>query len=252
MGRPTMAALWARLEPHAAAFGPDDETQRPAVLLFHGCGGVREHLAAYAEAASAAGVRAFVVDSYAPRGWSHGYALSAVCTGVRFWGRERAGDVLAAAWGVSRRADVDASRLALAGWSHGAWAVMDLMTMALERTGEAALVDPNPAPLAGLRALFLAYPYGGFGALSRRRRWRRSPEVLGIIPARDHVTGRGDALRLYATARAGGSKTEIWEMKAGTHSFDETTGVPPMRHHPEMAAEARKRFAEFLQKTLQP
>lgn len=70
---------------------------------------------------------------------------------------------------MTRRPEVDASRIVLAGWSHGGWAIMDLMTMGWEQPGEAGLADPDPTPLKGLRGLFLAYPYGGFGALSRRR-----------------------------------------------------------------------------------
>ncbi|HBI17949.1 MAG TPA: dienelactone hydrolase, partial [Brevundimonas sp.] len=46
---------WARLEPHLTVVGPDDALPRPAVLLFHGCGGLRDHLPRYAEVARAAG-----------------------------------------------------------------------------------------------------------------------------------------------------------------------------------------------------
>ncbi len=232
--------------------GPTDELRRPAVLLFHGCGGVRGHMAEYAQAAAAAGVRAFIIDSFAPRGWGFGFGVAFVCTGARFWGRERAGDVLAALWGLTRRADVDPERLCLAGWSHGGWTIMDLMTMPLTQPGEAALADPNPGLLAGVRSLFLAYPYGGFGALSRRRRWLRSPEVLGVVPSWDHVTCRADVKSIYAPVRRGGGALELWEMQAGSHSFDEPAPHFPMRRHPEMAGESRRRFAAFLARTLEP
>lgn len=69
------------------------------MLLFHGCGGMRPHLQVYAEAARDLGLRAYLVDSFAARGWPKAYTRFLVCTGARFWGRERAGDVLAAAWG---------------------------------------------------------------------------------------------------------------------------------------------------------
>ena len=221
------------------------------MVFFHGCGGVRPRLIElYARVAVARGCRAFSVDSLAHRRWSRAFALSLICSGAVFRGPERAGDVLAAASGLSRRPDVDATRLMLAGWSHGAWSIMDLMTMPLVRAGEAGLADPDPTPLAGVRSVFLAYPYGGFAALSRRREWLRRPAVMGLIPRRDHVTRRADARRLYTTAERGGCETEVWEMDAGTHAFDEPTTNPPMRHHPEMAAEARRRFAAFLERTL--
>ncbi len=244
------AERWAALSPYIQVFGPEDDQPRPAVLLFHGCGGLRPHLPLYAATAAAAGVRAFVVDSYTPRGWSQAYGRAFVCTGMRFWGRERAGDVLAALHGVSARADVDAGRLALAGWSHGGWASMDLMTMPLVRSGEAGLADPDPAPLAGVKALFLAYPYGGYGALSQRLPWRRHPRVLALIAGRDHVTQPARARRLHDASRAAGCQVELWELPDATHSFDEPTGVPPMRHAPDLTAQAVTRFGAFVSDAL--
>ena len=57
------------LAPSVQACGPPDEEPRPAVLLFHGCAGVREHIDIYARVAAEAGYRAFTIDSYQPRGW---------------------------------------------------------------------------------------------------------------------------------------------------------------------------------------
>ncbi len=111
----TTAERWAMLEPHTQHVGPDDDRARPAVLLFHGCGGLRAHLPLYAEAAKAAGIRAFIIDSFGARGWSRAFALATVCTGVRLRGWARAGDVMAAIQGLSQRPDVDGSRLGLGG-----------------------------------------------------------------------------------------------------------------------------------------
>ena len=233
-------------------YGPDDDHPRPAVLLFHGCSGAHAHLDEYAHTAARAGIRAFVVDSFKPRGWSNAYGAAFVCTGARFWGRERAGDVLAALWGVAQRADVDPARICLAGWSHGGWTIMDLMTMPLVSPGEAGLTDPTAAPLAGVRSVFLAYPYGGFGTLSRRRPWLRTPEVLGVVPAWDHITRRADVDRMYQTLRKSGVQLELWEAPEGSHSFDEPAPQFPMRRNPEMADEAQRRFRAFVMRTLQP
>lgn len=240
----TLARRWAALKPHVRSYGAEGP-DRPAVLLFHGCGGVRSHLDLYARAAAAEGWAAFIVDSYAARGWSRARALATVCTGVSFWGSERAGDVLAAAWGVGRDGRADPSRVALAGWSHGAWSVMDLMTMPLVRPGEAGLADPGPEPLDGLRGLFLVYPYGGFGALSRVRPWRRAPRTEAVLALRDHVTSAADARRLHQQARRCGAEVVVHEVDA-THSFDEETGVFPMRHEPPLLAENVERFRAFL------
>ena len=222
------------------------------MIFFHGCGGVRPRLIElYARVAVARGCRAFSVDSLAHRRWSRAFALSLICSGAVFRGPERAGDVLAAASGLSRRPDVDPTRLMLAGWSHGAWSIMDLMTMPLVRAGEAGLADPDPTPLAGVRSVFLAYPYGGLGALSRFRPWLRKPDVLGVVAGKDHVTNVGDARRLYRAARAAGARVDVWEAAEATHAFDEegpTFGV--MRHHAELSREAARRFEQFVRRTL--
>ena len=248
----TIERRWDMLAPHVRAFGPPDEEPRPAVILFHGCAGVRPHMDIYAHAAAREGFRVFVIDSYEPRGWSQGYATAVVCSGAMFWGRERAGDVLAAVWGLSQDPGVDASRINLAGWSHGAWSIMDLMTMALDRPGEAALADPSPECLSGVKSLFLVYPYGGPGALSRTRPWVRTPETFGVVAEKDHLTGQADALRVFDAAKQEGADTHLW-IAPGTHAFDAPghEGFPsPMRYDPELADTARNRFIAFLHRTL--
>ena len=248
----TVEQRWSALAPGVRVYGPADGRARPAVIGFHGCGGVRPRLIElYARAAVAQGCRVYSVNSYAHRRWSRAYALGLICSGAVFRGPERAGDVLAAVHGLRRRPDVDPSRLMLAGWSHGAWSIMDLMTMPLVRPGEAGLADPDPAPLAGVRSVFLAYPYGGLGALSRSRPWLRKPDVLGVVAGKDHVTNIGDARRLYRAARAAGARVEVWEAAEATHAFDEegpTVGV--MRHHAALSREAVRRFDRFVGRTL--
>ena len=241
----TMEARWARLRPHVRVHGPK-HGKRPTVLMFHGCGGVRPQLHGYAEAAAALGWRSVVVDSYAPRGWSRAYALAFVCTGLVFRGEERTGDLLAAVWGAVEDLDADPDHIVLAGWSHGSWSIMDLMTMPLDSPGEAGLADPSSAPLEGVKGLVLAYPYGGVGALTRTRRWVRTPPALAMLAERDHVTSVRDAERLYEAVQASGADIDIWRVDA-THAFDEP-GDPiwPVSYHSPLAAEALDRFGRFL------
>ena len=248
----TVERRWDMLAPSVRPYGAPGNDPRPAVILFHGCAGVRPHFDTYAEAAAQEGYRAFIVDSYEPRGWSQGYATTMVCSGAMFWGRERAGDVLAAVWGLSQDPGVDASRIALAGWSHGAWSIMDLMTMPLERPGEASLADASGACLAGVKSLFLAYPYGGPGALSRSRGWVRAPETFGVVAERDHLTAQADALRVFDAPRHRGADVDVW-IAPGTHAFDAPghEGFPsPMRYDAELAGEMLQRFNSFLHRTL--
>ena len=240
----TLSQRWARLEPHTTVVGPDDDRPRPAVLLFHGCGGLRDHLPRYAGAAKAEGWRAFTVDSYAPRGWSRPFALATVCTGLLLRGGERAGDILAALHGVSQRRDVDASKIVLAGWSHGGWGIMEAMSA--DRSGPSlGVADPGGIALDGVVGTYLAYPYVGAAALNRMRPWRHCPRTLAVIARSDHLTTVRNAERVHAMIRDCGAEVETW-VADGSHSFDEPTSAPPMKYDPDLTAEALRRFGALL------
>ncbi|TPW06181.1 MAG: dienelactone hydrolase-like protein [bacterium] len=222
----TLSQRWSMLEPAVTVVGPDDDRPRPAVILFHGCGGLRGHLPKYAAAAKAAGWRAFIVDSYGPRGWSRAFAMAMVCTGVLLHGSQRAGDILAALLGVSQRRDVDGSKIVLAGWSHGG-------------------SDAGSVPLDGVIGTWLAYPYVGIGAFNKMRPWKHCPKTVAVISRTDHLTTVRNAQQVHDMVRNCGADVETW-IADGTHSFDEPMTAPPMRYHPELAAEAERRFVALL------
>lgn len=241
----TLQQRWARLEPHTTLVGPDDDQRRPTALLFHGCGGLRDHLPLYAEAAGTAGWRAAIIDSYAARGWSRQYALATVCSGLQFHGDKRAGDVLAALDGLSRHALVNPERIVLAGWSHGGWGIMEAMSADRSRAC-LGVADPGAVSLEGVKGAWLAYPYVGVGAWNRMRAWRHCPKVLAVIARKDHLTTVRNAERVHEMIRGCGAQVESW-LAEGTHSFDEPTGAPPMRHDLALSEEARRRFRAFLE-----
>lgn len=243
----TVEERWGRLEPRVVAVGPTDwlgATRRPAVLLFHGCGGMRPHLPLYAEAAKAQGWRAFIVDSYAPRGIGSIAAATTVCTGLTLRGNARAGDVLAAIHGVSRRPDVDPARLAVAGWSHGGWSIMEMLSAA-RRPGDIGLADPEIVTLSGLKGVALFYPYVGAMAVARAAPWRCRPKTWAVIARRDHLTTVANAERVLKVQSDLGVPVDRW-IAEGTHSFDEPTGAGMMRHDPVLTREAISRFGAFL------
>ena len=241
----TLAARWNLLEHGLTVVGPEDDRPRPAVILFHGCGGLRDHMAHYAEAAKAVGWRAFIIDSWGARGWSRRRALMTVCTGLTMHGGRRAGDVLAALDGVSRRRDVDPEKLVLAGWSHGGWGIMEAMS-SQRRPGMLGVADPGAVSLKGVIGAYLAYPYIGFGANNRMRPWTHCPRTLAVISRGDHLTTVRNAERVHAMVRNCGAEVETW-IAEGTHAFDEPGASRPMRYHPELADEALRRFAALLE-----
>lgn len=104
----------------------------PAVVLLHGCGGPYQRagetselsvrMREYARRFNGWGVHVLVTDSLTPRGETE------LCTqrfGMRrVTTRERRLDALGAMHWLAARSDVDAQRLGLVGWSHGAGAVL--------------------------------------------------------------------------------------------------------------------------------
>jgi dienelactone hydrolase len=246
----TLAERWAALAPHAVWRAPDGEGPFPTVLLFHGCGGRRAFLDRYMTAMASRGLAAVSIDSFAPRGWSRARVLATVCTGLELPGHRRAGDVLASLWGVSRDARVDAGRLALAGWSHGGWAIMDLMTMALTRSGEAGVADPDAALRDGVKALALAYPYCGPGALTNLRAWRHAPEVFAFVGEADRVARPAVCRRAFRRARDAGARVETWFIPGAAHAFDQGVGGAATRFDAAITGEAQTRMIGFLAERL--
>jgi dienelactone hydrolase len=243
----TLAGRWAKLEPSLVVVRPEGAGPFPTVLVFPGCGGIRSHLDRYATAAVAAGWMVVRVESFKARGWSEAFTRTFICTGLLFRGGDRAGDVMAAIAGVRTAPDVDPDRLALAGWSHGAWAIMDLMTLPLDGGQAAGIADPEGLDLTGVLGAFLPYPYVGFPAASRRHDWRRPLRCLFVLPTRDHLA----TLRQYEKAldhvRAAGSEVETWVVK-GTHAFDEP-GLTDKHilNDPALTDQAIDRFGKFLE-----
>ena len=171
-------------------------------------------------------------------------AMATVCTGLHFRGHARGGDVLATIDGLSRRPEVDAGRLCLAGWSHGGWGILEAMS-ADPRPGALGLSDPAACDLAGVKGAWLAYPYVGFLAANRMKPWRHCPKTLGVIARTDHLTTVRNAERVHAMVRNCGVEVETW-IAEGTHAFDEPMSAPPMRHDPELAKEAIRRFTALM------
>jgi len=249
----TLDERFERLLPNVMAFGPPDDVKRPALLIFHGCGGIAPNLLIYARHAAEAGIRAYIVDSFTPRGWSRKHAANWVCKGLKLRGYERSGDVLAMLHGLSQRPDVDSSRLLLAGWSHGAWAIMDLMTQTLTEPGEARLADGDAKALDGVKGLFLVYPYINLMARSVTRPWHHKPKTLAVLSLKDHLASYTHSLALIRRLRTQGVDVETMTFNA-THAFDEIgidkTGI--MAYDEAALNSTIKALEEFIAANLGP
>lgn len=246
----TLEARARLIEPSVQFFLPTQgEPPYPAVIQFHGCGGMRQaFMEQWAKVANERGYLAVVVDSFAPRGITRERALETVCAGKELIGSERAGDALAAYEIVRQRSDVDPGRIVLAGWSHGGWTVMDLLAM----TGAGAA----PAGVAGASADFrpagavLVYPYCGRGAWSRFAKWRPAPPALALIAGADTVVDPRECARLFDKMKSAGGDVAMVVYDGADHVFDDKHLPDEFKHFfdAEAQADAERRYGAFLEK----
>ena len=244
----------AFMEPHVHVRYPPGEGSFPCVVLVHGCGGVRRVTHAYAEAAAKAGVAAVIVDSLAPRGVSYEQALARVCTGRILWGRERAADLYAALDLVRADPRLDPGRIALTGWSHGGWTLLDAMALARSGQPPDGLKDAPREPFAGVRAALLIYPYMSLPALARRRPILAGVPIEAVLVEHDSMASEIDAAEIFARWKKAGHPVTWSTLGAVTHGFDEPDHHPesPLRYDSQASAETRAKFVDFLKRRLDP
>ncbi|MCH8489135.1 MAG: dienelactone hydrolase family protein [Oceanicaulis sp.] len=214
----------------------------PAVILLSGCGGVRDVQDVYAREANAEGWAALIVDSHSARGIGPTGARLLVCTGARMRGQDRASDVFAALELLRADPRIDARRLALTGWSHGGWTVLDAMASA--EAGER-----GETPFEGVRGAFLIYPYCGAIIRARRDPIGAPFPVDAILAGRDAIADHRTCERLFARQRASGAMIRPPVLFGeATHAFDaeDQPWDPRMRYDAEQAAEAHTLFRRFL------
>lgn len=247
----TVSQRFQKLAPHMHVLGSESGAKKPALLVFHACNGIKSHLMDYAQQAVAQGYVVFVIDSFAPRKIGETEAVTTVCTGLQLSGYERSGDILAALWGVAQRDDVKADHILAAGWSHGAWALMDLMTEPLNAPQQAGLADPDGGCLQGLKGLFLVYPYVNFPARSTHKGWHFAPDVTAIVAEQDFLTPAFKAKSTFADLEKQGVKVNLISLEA-SHCFDEINFhySPLMQYDGPAHAATQLALDRFLQSYL--
>jgi dienelactone hydrolase len=228
---------------------PEGEGPFPVVLQFHGCGGMKNLQARWAATAKAAGWAVLVVDSYGHRRIDRLEAYATVCTGLQLWGRERAGDLYAMLEWARGQTWADPSRIAVAGWSHGAWTVLD--AMALQPGAEAEkvtrLAGLRDEPLEGVVGAFLLYPWQGWGALAPTRGLRYDIPIQAIVGSADTVVGGKGVARTLRSMKTPRLPIQVEMFEGATHAFDEIEAQDwRVKYSPELTARAHGMYAEFL------
>jgi dienelactone hydrolase len=220
----------------------------PVVLLLHGCAGPRpEFQRQWARVATQAGYAAIIIDSTGPRGLSRKQALEKVCAGKQLFGQERAGDIPATLFTLQKDPRLDLSQLVLSGWSHGAWTVMDYLTM-----------RDHGDPSSGLKSfdyvtpkidgVILFYPYCGIGSLSRFRKWNQTPPTLALIAGGDTIVDAQQCIAFFNKTSAKGVPVNVTVYPGAEHVFDDPFLEPDYIdwYNEAFLEDAKKRYSAFL------
>ncbi len=249
--------------------GPVPAGGWPAIVGLHGCAGLyrdpdaRElrlaaRYARYAAELSAQGYVVLLPDSFRPRGTREMCTVKAREQTVP--PSTRRFDALASLAYLAARRDVDRTRVAVIGWSHGGSTALaainakDAAVSALRaRDGEAFF-----------RAAVAFYP-GCTAPLRAGNRWRAAVPTLIMIGALDDWTPAKSCVDLGEAAKARGDPLDVVVYANSHHGFDAPfgpltrwtnvpNGVDPsgvtFGSNPEAAAASRVRLNDFLRERL--
>lgn len=245
----TLAEHQALLKDHITILTPSEgEAPFPTVIQFHGCARMgREFHENWANVALEAGHAAVIIDSNNARDIGYEEALNTICEGKALLGQERAGDVLAAIEFVKDDPRLNAEDIVLAGWSHGAWTLMDFFTMDMTRTHPANLLrDDLVKPDVDGAILF--YPHCGPGALSKTRPWEHELPVLAFVAGQDSIVEPEPCINFFSAQEKSGSPTSLVVYPDADHIFDDATIVDdyPEYYDEKAAEDAIARYSLFL------
>lgn len=184
---------------------PEGKGPFPAVVLVHGCSGIRPNAAMWSRFLRDHGYASLILDSFGPRG------VDEICTNFsRLPPYRRVMDSYGALKNLASRPDVDADRVALMGFSNGAVVVLDASTAYWNEY----LTNP---PLR-FRAGLAFYP-------ECRNRTANNQIPVGIfIGSRDDWTLASSCETLKSQTESIGFPPELHIYPGGLHAFDDLLG----------------------------
>jgi dienelactone hydrolase len=250
-----LSADWgAKVANASKVFKPSGNGPFPVALILHGCGGKTPFLEDYARVAVKAGYAAVVVDSFKPRGMSTLDAKLFVCTGAALQGLKRSGDIFAMLTWLESQPWADQNRVFLAGWSHGAWSIMDGYAIDENAARATGVVDADPAKLrARVKGALLVYPYSAYPSLTSSRGWGSGfekgggPKVWSVIGGKDQVVGSKYPQKALDRLKRDGLSVDTVLYPDATHAFDDDRANDPRaKYRPDLFAQTRDYFAKAL------
>jgi dienelactone hydrolase len=236
--------LKLQLAENLTLFMPENATGPfPTVLVFHGCGGQRESMVENLNSwLLPAGYAVLFVDSYGARGIQD---WQPVCDGKQLWGNERAQDVYAALELAAAMPQVDAKRMAIMGFSHGGWAILD----ALAYGGEAGhgFTQSGRQTLRLVKAAITYYPYCGYPAQLRMHSQAPSDiPLLMLLGGQDSVTSHQQCLDSMDGLQLDHIQLVLY--RNADHVFDHPSRMNT--YQPALAADAHQKTLAFLRERL--
>lgn len=190
---------------------PEGRGPHPAVILLHGCGGLRPNAAMWAGFLKANGYAALVLDGFGPRG------VTEICTNFnRVPPQQRVRDSYAALRYLATRPDIAADRVALMGFSNGAVVVLD----AASRFWGGQITDTTLRFRAGVAL----YPE------CRNRLSDYGTPVMIQIGDRDDWTLASSCTELQQRLQPESQPLALRVYPGGLHAFDDLTGGGYLPH----------------------
>ncbi len=231
---------------------------RPAVVALHGCSGpydtrgqLTAHLRRYAADLNAAQMHVLVLDSFGSRGLRSICELAQSKRPVRE--ADRRADAQAALRWLATRPEVDATRLVLLGWSHGAQTVLAALD-ASDATVQVQTLQP--------RAAVAFYP--GCTEVLKNGNYRLQAPLLMMVGERDDWTAAAPCVRLHQRLGAHAPRFEFEVYPDSYHGFDSLSpvkvrdkvgstrsGKATVGGNPTAQVASRERMLRFLAEQLQ-
>jgi dienelactone hydrolase len=259
-------STYATLDQRAAMLAPAMEYHAPAgggaaplVIFASGCGGLNGLQGAktimknYAAAATAAGAYVAVFDSFAPRDIGFEESVAWVCSGMRLRGDARAADIIAAEALARQHWNTRFTGVILAGWSHGGWSVMELLSAGPDANHVGNFHIKAPAGSLSPDAVALYYPYCGLLNSAGRSRWSFDGPLFLLTADADSPGAGKTCSDAIAHARGNLDGVEAYHFASNTHAFDEDDQVPGsvFTYDPEATRTSLNLFEAFIRKQVE-
>ena len=246
----TIDAHIALLEPFLEITKPETSAGSsavfPVVVIVPGCLHTISHNSDWHDFFNSLGYATVVLDSFASRGITDFDGLLRTCLGRAVRGFDRAGDIYAVVEYLKRQDWADPERIALAGWSHGGWAIMDAMAFHSKGKSPHTLTDTVPN-LSGVDKIILFYSYCGIFSYARSGFSFDAPtEVLHFIAGSDSSTDITPCITWHESQDNPGVRYVMYDGAEHTFDIPPPHNRNPKRYSPQLLEESKTHLRSFL------